>query len=322
MASLLQFPLHYDTDPLTGFDCATINLPDDHEGAVIAKLIRHTAPHRTPKAVLYIHGFIDYFFQTELAQQFNEHGYDFYALDLRKYGRALLPHQRAYDVHDLREYDAEIHQTLDVIWREGHQSLILAGHSTGGLICTSFAARHSKHPLIKALWLNSPFFDFNLNHSVQKFLLHQVVKLANMLPNLAVPSGLNPLYVPSLHQDFDGEWCFDLKLKPQHYPWVRLSFIHAVYRVQQQLQQGISLHLPTLVMHSQKSSAPRTKTKEVNHSDIILNVDDIVRCAKQIQGDVSIVAVEGALHDVVLSQPAVRAFAYQQLFAWLQQKAL
>ncbi len=29
----------------------------------------------------------DYFFQTEMADQFNQHGYDFYALDLRKYGR-------------------------------------------------------------------------------------------------------------------------------------------------------------------------------------------------------------------------------------------
>ncbi len=43
------------------------------------------SPQNTQKAVLYIHGFIDYFFQTEMAEQFNQHGYDFYALDLRKY---------------------------------------------------------------------------------------------------------------------------------------------------------------------------------------------------------------------------------------------
>ncbi len=29
-------------------------------------------------------------FQTEMAEQFNQHGYDFYALDLRKYGRSHL----------------------------------------------------------------------------------------------------------------------------------------------------------------------------------------------------------------------------------------
>lgn len=322
MARSLQFPLHYQPDRLTGFECATLDLPDDDEGKVVATLIRKKTARPSQKAVLYVHGFVDYFFQSELATQFNQHGYDFYALDLRKYGRSLLPHQSAYAVKDLRDYDPEIQQALDIIWREGHQSLILAGHSTGGLICTSFAARHSKHPLIKALWLNSPFFDFNLKSSWQRLLLSHAVKWVKFLPRLPIPSGLNPLYVPSLHQDFHGEWDFDLKLKPKTYSFVPLSFIHAVYQVQQQLQQGISLHLPTLIMHSQHSSSPKTWSKSAQNSDMILNVADIARCAKCIQGDITTLAIESAVHDVVLSQPDVRTQVYQQLFQWLQHKGL
>ena len=78
----------YQPDHLgTGYEQTTLNFPDDFEGAVTATLVWKKADTATKKAVLYIHGFIDYFFQTEMAEQFNQHGFDFYALDLRKYGR-------------------------------------------------------------------------------------------------------------------------------------------------------------------------------------------------------------------------------------------
>lgn len=53
-----------------------------------------------------------------MAEQFNAHSYDFYALDLRKYGRSKLPHQIFYNVLDLNEYDAEITQALEIIGQE------------------------------------------------------------------------------------------------------------------------------------------------------------------------------------------------------------
>ena len=41
--------------------------------------------------MLYVHGFSDYFFQTALADFFAARGLAFYALDLRKSGRARRP---------------------------------------------------------------------------------------------------------------------------------------------------------------------------------------------------------------------------------------
>ena len=79
--------IQYRQDVLgAGYECADLEFQADYEGKVIATLIRKKAQKSTHKAVLYIHGFIDYFFQTEMAEKFNEQGFDFYALDLRKYG--------------------------------------------------------------------------------------------------------------------------------------------------------------------------------------------------------------------------------------------
>jgi alpha-beta hydrolase superfamily lysophospholipase len=82
------------------YESHTIDLGTDDEGPVVATLVRRLArPNQeraerpTRRAVLYVHGFNDYFFQTHLADFFAERGWDFYALDLRKYGRSLLPHQ-------------------------------------------------------------------------------------------------------------------------------------------------------------------------------------------------------------------------------------
>ena len=53
----------YSADLLgEGYEQQILNFPDDYEGRVIATLVRKKANHTTDKAVLYIHGYIDYFF--------------------------------------------------------------------------------------------------------------------------------------------------------------------------------------------------------------------------------------------------------------------
>ena len=90
----------------------TIDLGTDDEGPVVATLIRRGAETPTRRAVLHVHGFADYFFHTEYAEWWTSRGYDFYALDLRKYGRSIRPHQTPNYVADLQEYYAD----LDLAW--------------------------------------------------------------------------------------------------------------------------------------------------------------------------------------------------------------
>lgn len=311
----------YQPDVLgLGYEQVTLNFPDDYDGKVIATLVRKKAAQTTHKAVLYIHGFIDYFFQKEMAEQFNQHGYDFYALDLRKYGRAHLPHQKYYYVLNLNEYDAEITEALKIIGQEGHSNVVLAGHSTGGLTSTLYAAHHPNHPLIKALWCNSPFYDFNMPAWKKKLALPKLSALAKHFPKLQFPSELNKWYVTSLHKDLKGEWDFDLEWKKKTYPKVYLSFIRSIHEAQKEIHTGVQVNVPTLIMHSHKTTYPKKFNQDAQTSDVILEVKDMIKYGNKIQGDVAVIPIQNGLHDLVLSAPSVRAEVYQKLFTWLEQK--
>lgn len=121
-----------------------------------------------------------------------------------------LPHQKFYYLLDLREYDAEITKALEIIGQENHNQVLLAGHSTGGLITTLYAAHYPDHRLIKALWTNSPFYDFYKSVNREKVGIPLLSQVGERLPNAKFPSGLNQWYTPSLHKDFYGEWDFNL----------------------------------------------------------------------------------------------------------------
>src|SRR5690349_13400308 len=104
----------------------------DSEGEVVATLVRRRCTDPSRRAVLYVHGFVDYFFQKHLADFYVARGFDFYALDLRKYGRSLLPHQTPNFVHSLSEYFAEIDEAVRIVREEdGHDVLLVNAHSTG-----------------------------------------------------------------------------------------------------------------------------------------------------------------------------------------------
>ncbi|HST42790.1 MAG TPA: hypothetical protein VLK58_24925, partial [Conexibacter sp.] len=104
------------TDALLGDDFETRLLPlaPDAEGEQHATLIRlrpgadADAAAPPTRAVLYVHGFVDYFFQRELAAFYRDRGFAFYALDLRKSGRSLLPHQTPYFVRSVAEWYEEL----------------------------------------------------------------------------------------------------------------------------------------------------------------------------------------------------------------------
>ena len=97
----------YNPDLLgDGYEARTIQMPDDYEGRVVCTLVKKELEPQndTHRAILYVHGYNDYFFQSQLGDSCLAHGYNFYALDLRKYGRSLLPHQDAFFCKDLKEY--------------------------------------------------------------------------------------------------------------------------------------------------------------------------------------------------------------------------
>ena len=142
------------------FEALTLEMAPDEEGPVVATLVRRLADVPTTSAVLYVHGFVDYFFQTHFADLLIARGLDFYALDLRKHGRSLRDHQTPNHARSMADYEAELDAAVQLIRVEGaHDRLLVIGHSTGGLITALWANARRGRGLIDGLFLNSPFLE-------------------------------------------------------------------------------------------------------------------------------------------------------------------
>lgn len=294
----------------------TIDLGEDHEGPLVATLVSHRSPRPSGRAVLYVHGFADYFFQTEFAQWWVERGYDFYALDLRKYGRSIRPGQTPTYVTDLADYDAE----LDVAWqriteRDGHGQVVVAAHSTGGLV-TSLWLDRRRHAALVGLVLNSPWLDLQGSVLLRTVGTAVIKQLGARQPMREIRRDVSGLYGRSLHRDHGGEWDFDLTWKPLESFAVYVGWLRAVRTGHARLQRGLDVPAPVLVLSSDRSAVPTEMGDEVHSADIVLEVPQIRRWATALGAHVTYVAVPGARHDVVLSRPDARRRAYDEIERW------
>ena len=120
---------------LAGFEALELEFAPDYDGPVVSTLVRLPSGDAPRGPVLYVHGFSDYFFQRHMAERFAAEGYAFHALDLRKFGRSLRAHQHPNFCKSLTEYYADISAAIDAIGAP----VLLAGHSTGGLVCSLYA---------------------------------------------------------------------------------------------------------------------------------------------------------------------------------------
>ncbi len=307
------------TDPLLGdgFSVSEIPLVADAEGPNVATLVRAEPTGDEQTAVLYVHGYVDYFFQRELAAFYRERGIAFYALDLRKSGRSLRPHQTPYFVRDLTEYYAELDHAIATIREAGHRRVIVNGHSTGGLTSVLWAHDRRRSGGPDALILNSPFFDLDLPGPTRPVAGALLAVLGPRRPYQVIPRGLSDLYAQSIHRDHRGEWEFDLTLKPLAGVPVRAAWLHAVVRGQRRLHAGLDVAVPTLVMSSTASSAPKSWDDVLHRSDSVLDAHRIARWAPAVGPHVTVVRVHHGMHDLVLSPPPVRATVYAEMERWL-----
>jgi alpha-beta hydrolase superfamily lysophospholipase len=312
-------PMKATTDVL-GPEYEAIELPMGHdaEGEVVATLVRRRGERPRRRAVLYVHGFVDYFFQTHLADFYVERGFDFYALDLRKYGRSLRPHQTPNYVESLTEYFPEIDAAVRIVRdADGHRTVLLNGHSTGGLVAALWADRVRGRGLVDGLFLNSPFLDINEPLPLRKLGAGLARALRARFPKAKLPAGVSELYPRSIHADHGGEWDFDLEWKPLEGFPVRAAWLAAVRRGQLRVHRGLDIDVPVLVMTSARSVRPKPGAADLSAADAVLDVEHMARWAPRLGRHVTLVRIDGGLHDLVLSAKPARDQVFTELARWM-----
>lgn len=307
-----------------GFEQRTVVQPDDYSGAVVSTIVRRLLPDSAEvrRGVLYVHGFNDYYFNAEMAEEFNRHGYDFYAVDLRKYGRSILPGQRPFQARSISEYFPDIDSALVVMEARGLREIVMMGHSTGGLITACYMSE--KHPAdVDALVLNSPFLDWNLGW--EEKIVPLISAWGALFPNMEIEQGKSHAYAESLLASEHGRWNYNVDWKMTQSPAVTAGWIRAITRAQNSLRDGrADIRVPVLLMYSAESVRGSEWTPEHNRADGVLDVADIRRYGNELIGAgapkdarVTDLVVPGGLHDLLLSAPEVTAPLYDSIFVWL-----
>jgi alpha-beta hydrolase superfamily lysophospholipase len=280
---------------LPGFEALELGFPDDYDGAVVATLVRLPGGEAPRGPVLYVHGYNDYYFQAHMAHRFAAEGFAFYALDLRKHGRSLRPGQRPNFCKRIDEYYGDLTRAIDAIGAP----VLLAGHSTGGLVAALYAHEGERRDDISALWLNSPFFDWRLA-DWKRPQLHMAAAMGRFAPFTKSPEALKRGYTDSL---LAAGWEFDTALKPLEAFPVYLGWIAAICDAHAKVHKGLAIACPVLCMHS-------------DEADVVLDWRHMARYARTLGPDVTVLSFPGGLHDLVLSRAEIREEVFRQLFAW------
>jgi len=291
----------------------TLKLRPDAEGEVVATLVHRAAEVPTGKAILHVHGFCDYFFQTVAADFWVRNGYDFYALDLRKYGRSLLPHQTPNYVGDLGTYYEELDLAFERV-TSNHDHVVLSAHSTGGLTVPLWL--HDRRQQAAGLFLNAPWIDMHGDAFTRLLAMPAIHRVGRVKPMRLVPRNVSGGYARSLHRSLGGEWDYDLAWKPVHSWPVYAGWIRAVRIGQARVDRGLEVDAPVLMVSAARSGSP-TEEADLMNSDVVLDVERMRRRVARLSRHVTIAQVPGALHDVTLSPEPARGQVFEELQRFL-----
>ena len=289
---------------------ALSQLPDG--GASIrAKIARDRA------FVLYLHGWSDYFFHDHVASAFNAAGFDFCAVDLRKYGRSLREHHTATAIDTLEDYCVEIGAAIAAMSEEceGPRVPLVYAHSTGGLTAALWAADHPGE--CSGLIFNSPWLDMHGGPVVRSLaapIVDAVVKRDAL--RRILPSG-HDFYARAHRSDRGGEWDWHDPYKPAHGFPFPASTLAAVIAAQARVATNVSIRESVLVATSHRSSFRLRWADSLVHADTVIDVRSTRRRAHHLGPRVRRVTIPGAAHDIALSTVGPRHHFLREVADWL-----
>jgi alpha-beta hydrolase superfamily lysophospholipase len=267
--------------------------------------------------VLAVHGWSDYFYNTELARYWTERGYAFYALDLRRYGRSL----RAHHVNpgftaSLDEYDSDLAAALEMIRSlEGaHATGICVAHSTGGLVASLWVNRHPG--AFDALILNSPWLEMQGSYLVRYAAQGVVEPIARRRPRAKLHLPELDNYWRTMSRQANGSWDLHPVWRPAVSFPVTAGWITAVMAGHREVAKGLDIDVPVLVLTSKTSHLGTGFDLSMLHHDSVLEVQVVRERSLRLGSEVANTLIDGAMHDVFSSLPGPRAAAYAAIDRW------
>lgn len=308
-----------------GWVCQYLDLPPIRGERVRAALVTEahnvtgagSGAAQPDTAVLYLHGFNDYFFQTHVARFFADQGLAFFALDLHGYGRATGKESTRNDCWSLREYGPELGAATRYLLEErGFRRLIIHGHSTGALIASLWSASPMGRATVAGLILNSPWLELNRPWFDRVVGTAVVNGVGGVVPAQVLGIGPSP-YAYRLHRDNGGAWDFDLNLKrARAYP-VRAGWLRAIREAHARLHDGLGLAIPIFVASANRTGTAKTPPELLNYADTVLDVEQIAAKAHRLGDSVELVRILGGIHDLALGTPDSRRDYFAAIERWL-----
>lgn len=265
--------------------------------------------------MLYVHGWSDYFFQTHVADFWAAMGYGFYAVDLRRYGRALRKGQLFGYATDLTDYAREIDAAVEVMRADGHDRLVLMGHSTGGLTGVLYADSHPG--VFSAVVLNSPWLALSGNTVLSQLVSLLVAGAGKMAPTAVIRVSDPGFYRRSILREEGGEWDFDRDWKSSPQAQIRLGWGRAIVRGHERVATGLHLDAPALLLCSDKTYVGTSWSEAMTKADIVLDADAIARRGVDLGPLVTVARITDGLHDLSLSPEGVRQQFFGTIGTWV-----
>lgn len=318
---------------MDGYQQATVHLGRDGEGDVVATFVRKNPAGLgmrerwlrwrrfvagKPLAIMYVHGWNDYFYRRHAAEYWESLGVAFYAVDLRRYGRSLREGETPGYIEDLHDYAAELNALRDQIVVElgGAVRILGIGHSEGGLIMSLWANREHPHH-VRALALNSPWLELQGN-TMFRVITTPVLKGFLLAGGKTVLPLNDPgFYGRIIEHAQGGEWDYPSSAQVTGGRFLpRAGWMQAIFNGQAEVAAGLDIQVPVLVCTSNTSMIQPNWDERMREADVVLDVTAIRQAALKLGDLVAVARIPGGIHDLTMSKPEARRRYFGIVTSW------
>jgi len=302
----------------------SIKLTDKHkrqenERAVLT--FKQAADSTNDNAILWLPGRNDSFFHVHVLHKFLNAGFDVFALDLRRCGRAkigddgepsICDELLAHDSYDFREYHYEMDATLKFLKNpsnltdsiEGgcgrvYSNIVVYAHSTGALIAGEYGMDGAWRGAVDGYVFNSPFWSWHLP-KLQKAAVENAYR--GLADDVLIDKGGG---VSEYSTNMKRTYHFSDTLKSTKTLATSVGWCKAVTKAQQRLKSGkMVLGKPTLVL-STPADTVLDFDKIDKYNDFLLKERKDGKYNKVDGPDLLVERqIEGSSHDVLAADSA------------------